>query len=131
MLNNPTEILKQDTSDASILSLRIDDIITLELKEGESIQTLESMKKDFEIFKKWTKNKKLGFLVDSRSMKKFDTEQRVYAQKNSPLFSNKYAIIISSGTSSFIANMFIYLTKPEIPTKIFTTKEDAIKWLKE
>ena len=131
MINIPDEILKSDSSEISLLCLRKDGIVTLEPKEGETVQTLKSMKMDFEIFKDWTKNEKLNFLVDSRRLKKFDSELRVFAQKNSPLFFNKYAIIISSGTSSFLANIFIHLTKPKIPTKLFTNKTDAINWLKQ
>ena len=130
MLNSPNEILEEKTSDVSILNLRKDSIITLEPKLGVTEQTLDSMKKDLEVFKEWAKDGKLGFLVDSRRLEKFDSNVRIYAQNNSPLFSDKYAIIISSGISSFLANMFIYINRPAIPTKTFTNKNDAIYWLK-
>jgi len=129
MLNTPDEILDQKFTEVGILSLRKDDILTFELKADKTEQTLDSMKSDFVILKNWANGKKYGFLVDGRRLKKFDTEHRVYAQKHSPLFSYKYAIIISSGTSSFLANMFIYMTRPSIPTKTFTTKEKALNWL--
>lgn len=131
MINNPDEIIKSNSSKKSLLNLRKDGIVTLEPKMGETIQTLESMKIDFEIFKEWTQNEKYNFLVDSRRLQKFDSELRVFAQENSPLFFKKYAVIISSGTSSFLANMFMHLTKPKIPTKLFTNKADAIKWLNQ
>ena len=131
MLNSPDEILEEKTSDVAILNLRKDAIITLEPKLGKTEQTLASMKKDLEIFKSWAKDEKMGFLVDSRRIEKFDSDVRIYAQKHSPLFSDRYAIIISSGISSFLANMFIYINRPAIPTKTFTTKEDAINWLKK
>ncbi len=130
MLNLPEEILEQTTSDVGILTLRKDDIFTFEPKPDETEQTLDSMKKDLEVFKGWAKERKYGFLVDSRRIKKFDTDARVYAQKHSPLFSDKYAIIISLGVSSFLANIFLHLNRPTIPTKTFTTKESAIDWLK-
>jgi len=130
MLNKPEDILEQKKSETSILNLRIDKIITLEPKENITEQTLNSMENEFEIFKIWAKNEKLGFLVDSRRIKKFDSELRVFVQKNVSHFANKYAIIISSGISSFLANIFIHINRPNIPTKIFTTKEDAIRWLK-
>lgn len=131
MINNPDEIIKSNSSKKSLLNLRKDGIVTLEPKMGETIQTLESMEIDFEIFKEWTKHEKYNFLVDSRRLQKFDSELRVFAQENSPLFFNKYAVIISSGTSSFLANMFMHLTKPKIPTKLFTNKTDAINWLNQ
>lgn len=131
MLNLPEEILKKTTSEVGILVLRKDNIITFEPKPGKTEQTLDSMKEDFEVFKKWSKEKKYGFLVDSRRLSKFDIDCRIYAQKNCPQFSTKYAVIISSGISSFLANIFIYLTKPVIPTKLFNNKADALNWLKK
>jgi hypothetical protein len=130
MLNNPSDILEQESSNVCDLHLRKDGIVTLEPKEEMAVQTIESMEMDFDIFKNWTKEEKKGFLVDARKFKKFDSEARVYAQKNSPLFFNKYAIVIKSGTSSFLGNMFMHLTKPEIPTKLFSNKIDALEWLK-
>jgi len=129
MINKPEEILKETVTDNSILNLRKDGIITLELKEGVTGQTLESMKKDLTIFKEWAKDGKLAFLVDARQFKKFDMELRLYAQEQSSLFASKYGIIISSGVSSFLANIFIYLNRPKVPTKLFTKKETAIKWM--
>lgn len=131
MLNLPEEILKKTTSEVGILVLRKDNIITFEPKPGKTEQTLDSMKEDFKVFKEWSKEKKYGFLVDSRRFSKFDIDCRIYAQKNCPQFSTKYAVIISSGISSFLANIFIYLTKPVIPTKLFNNKADALNWLKK
>lgn len=130
MLNLPEEIAEQKFSDVGVLSYRKDDIITFELQDGEDKQTLDSMKKDLDIFKEWANGDKLGFVVDSRKFKKFGSEARLYAQEHTPYFSCKYAIIISSGMSSFLANMFIYINRPTIPTKTFTSKEDAINWIK-
>ena len=130
MLNLPEEIAEQKLSDVGVLSYRKDKIITFELQEGKTKQTLDSMKKDLAFFKEWANDEKLGFIVDSRRFKKFGAEARIYAQQQTPSFSSKYAIIISSGMSSFLANMFIYMNRPAIPTKTFTSKEDAINWIK-
>lgn len=129
MLNTTEEIKEQKFSELGILTFRNDEILTFEPKPGVKEQTVESMKMDFEILKEWACDRKFGFLVDSRSFKKFDSDVRVYAQEKAPLFADMYAIIISSGMSSFLANMFIYMNKPVIPTKTFTTKEKALTWL--
>ena len=131
MFNTQEEILDQKTSDVGILSLRKDNIITFEPKEGKITHTLEAMKYELEIFKAWANGNKLGFITDNRKLKKFDSDVRVYAQQHLPLFCNRFALITSSGISSFLTNMFIYINRPEIPIKAFTTKEEAINWLKE
>jgi hypothetical protein len=130
MLNSTEEILEQKLSEVGILSLRKDDILTFEPKLDKTEQTLVSMKTDLDILIEWADGKKYGFLVDSRRFKKFNSDARVYAQKHTPLFAHKYAIIISSGTSSFLANLFLYMNRPSIPTKTFTTKDSALNWLK-
>ena len=130
MLNDPSEILEEKTSKIAILNLRKDGIMTLEPKLEETEQNIESMKIDFKILKDWAKDKKLGFLVDARRFKKFDADSRAYAQKNAPIFATKYAVIITSGMSSFLANIFLYINRPNIPTRLFTNKEDAVNWLK-
>ncbi len=129
MLNEPNEIKEQKRSDVCILTLRNDNIFTVEPKDGVTEQTLASMKKDFEIFKNWSDGNKDGFLADARRFKKFGNDARIYAQEKSPLFSDKYAIIIASGVSSYLANLFIYMNRPKIPTKTFTTKDKAVEWL--
>ena len=131
MLNLPEEIAEQQFSDVGVLSYRKDNIITFELQEGETEQTMDSMKKDLEFFKEWSQEEKIGFIVDSRRFKSFGSEARLYAQQQAPYFCFKYAIIISSGLSSFLANVFIYLNKPLVATKVFVNKEDAINWIKK
>lgn len=41
------------------------------------------------------------------------------------------AILVSSSVGSMIANFFMKINKPAVPTKLFTEEEPAKKWLKE
>lgn len=131
MFNEQNEILDQKTSSVGIISLRKDRIITFEPKKGTHTHTLEAMKYELNVFKEWAGDDKLGFISDNRTLKKFDSDVRVYAQQHLPLFCSRFALIISSGASSFLTNMFIYINRPEIPIKAFTTKEAALNWLKQ
>jgi hypothetical protein len=129
MLNQLEEIADQKTSDVGIISLRKDGIITFEPKKGKTAHTIEAMCYEIEIFKIWAGDKKLPFLSDNRNLKNFENDIRVYAQNNLPIFCNRFALIVNSGISSFLTNMFIYINKSGVPTKAFKTKEEAIKWL--
>ena len=131
MLNNTEDIAQHETSEVGIISLRKDRIITFEPREGQTTHRIEVMKYELDIFKEWAGSDRLGFLSDNRKLKKFDSDLRVYAQENLPLFCNKFALIIASGISSFLTNIFIHLNRPPIPVKTFTNKSDALKWLKE
>ena len=39
------------------------------------------------------------------------------------------AIVLDSPVGSFLGNFFLSVSKPRVPARIFTKKEDAIKWL--
>jgi hypothetical protein len=130
MLNQSYEIAEQTSSDVGIITFRKDGIITFEPKEGKITHTVEAMAYEFEIFKKWANGNKVPFLTDNRELKKFENDVRVYAQQNLPVFCSKFAFIVRSGLSSFLTNMYMYINKSGVPTKAFTTKKDAIDWLK-
>ena len=39
------------------------------------------------------------------------------------------AIVLDSPVGSFLGNFYLLVSKPKVPARIFTKKEDAIKWL--
>lgn len=43
----------------------------------------------------------------------------------------KLAIMTPSTVSKTVGNWYLTLSKPYIPTRLFTNEEEAIKWLKE
>lgn len=50
--------------------------------------------------------------------------------KNNP-YSVADAFVITSISQSILANFYSKINKPERPTKFFTKKEDAMKWLEQ
>ena len=70
-------------------------------------------------------------LVDGRADVYLSKEAKIYsAQKkhNSPI---AMAVIVSSTANRLLGNIYINFNKPEVPTKLFSTEEKAIEWLKE
>jgi len=39
------------------------------------------------------------------------------------------AIVLDSPVGSFLGNFYLSVSKPKVPARIFTKREDAIKWL--
>lgn len=130
-VNNTIDILEQDSSEVGLLCLRKDNIITFEPLPNKETHTLAAMKYELGVFINWAGDNKLGFLTDNRELKKFESEVRLYAQEHLPLFCDKFALIVKPGISAFLTKMFIHINRPTIPTKTFTTPEEAIIWLKE
>ena len=58
-------------------------------------------------------------------------ESRVFSQSKEFVDATEaLAIVIKSELSKVTANFFLYLLKQYYPTKVFTTAEEAIIWLK-
>ena len=79
---------------------------------------------------KLQKEKAMKVLVDVRAMYQISKEARELSakQENSEL-SVAMAILSESISSKLFANFFIKFNKPTTPTKMFTSKEKALKWL--
>ncbi len=128
-INKIEDIVDQKQSEVGIVCLRKDDIITFEPLPNKETHTLSAMKYELSVFEEWAKDKKLKFISDNRELKKFEDDVRVYAQQHLPLFCDKFALLIKQGISAFLTKVFIHINRPAIPTKTFTTPEEAIKWL--
>lgn len=46
-------------------------------------------------------------------------------------YSSADAFVIQSIAQKLVANFYIKMVRPERPTKFFTSKEDALKWLRQ
>lgn len=76
-------------------------------------------------------NTKQLVLVDLRNDPKPDKGAREFAQSKKIIDSTKaIAFIVKSGLSSVLATLFLGVNKGNYPVKLFTNKEEAMKWLK-
>jgi hypothetical protein len=73
-----------------------------------------------------------GIIVDIRKNKGISKEARDYyaLEKTFPERIG-IALLIESHFSKILANFFLGFSKPMIPTKLFTSKEEAFIWLTE
>ena len=131
MINKESDIKKTENSNVARLVLRYDGIITHELLEGKYKTDIESLSQELDIFIEWSKDEKKTFLIDSRNFKEFNTEERLFIQKNIGKFSRKYAIILKNGLSLYFFNVLYYFSRPTVPTKFFYKVDNAIDWLNQ
>jgi len=92
--------------------------------------TLEDIKEQFKIASKLGNNKRVPFLIDSRGVKFIEREARKFIQEESKKIVTKLAILIGSYISRLIGNFFLGINKNPYPTKLFTSKDNTIEWLK-
>lgn len=78
-----------------------------------------------------TGGKKHPILVDFRKIKSMDRSARAYyAGSNTTRLETAVALIIGSPIGQMIGNFFIGLNRSDVPTRLFTSEDAAIEWLK-
>jgi hypothetical protein len=76
-----------------------------------------------------TSGKRLPVLVDIRKMKSVTREARVIFGNAADALS-ALALLAGSPRTQVIANFFIGLSRPKVPTQMFTEEEKALSWLR-
>lgn len=74
----------------------------------------------------------LPFLMDIRHARKVTREARVfYAGSEAAEVLAATALLIGSPISRAIANFFLGMNKPKMPTRLFTSESEALEWLRQ
>jgi hypothetical protein len=68
-------------------------------------------------------------MTDIREMPPHGKDVRDYFANDASDSSCSNAILVSSSISRILANFFLSINKPSIPTRIFTDPDKASKWL--
>lgn len=113
----------------SVVTLLDNGIIHIHLKPGaevvlsDAIQIVEAMEKI-------GKGRKYPVLIDAGEFTSVDQEVRIFsASEDSNMFTLADAIAYYSFAQKLIADFYIKNNGPVVPTKAFSNKTDAIKWL--
>lgn len=110
--------------------LRQDGVIQIDTKTTEEY-SVEDAKEVTTIIQKIGKGKKFPVLMIVKNYMDVDKETRkFYGSKEATINKIAEAFVINSSALKIIANFYIRIEKPNIPSKIFTNTEDAITWLK-
>lgn len=70
-------------------------------------------------------------LFDISKVKKSSKEARDYMADEGNDLVSASALIVNSSVVKMLANFFITVNKPKSPTKMFTSKDEAISWLSQ
>lgn len=113
------------------------DLITFELEDGLIIGTFNSEFIDFPMVDEITKirlelqkGEKYPLISNIRKVKNSTKEARDFMASRAGCEGViAAAILIDSGVASMIGNFFTRISKPLVPTRLFTDEKDAKKWL--
>lgn len=108
-----------------------DDILRTECFPN-TVMTLEDGKESTRISAEMVNFEAQPLLCDLSNVIKMTQEcRRHFASAEHAATFSKCALIVTSPVSMIIGNFFIGLNKPLKPTRLFTNKEEGLKWLKE
>jgi hypothetical protein len=110
---------------------RADGILVLRQVEGKDNVTIKDLKDQLEVFLDIQKGEKSPLVVVADRLKRLDNEEKMFLTSTVTQFANKIGIVANTPIPTFIFNVFLFLTRPSIPTKIFTTETEALEWLNQ
>lgn len=74
--------------------------------------------------------KSYPIVCDIRGIIDTDKAGRDYLAQSGSLFTKAVGLIVHQKVSITISNFYLQISKPIVPTKLFTNREDAILYLK-
>ncbi len=109
-----------------------DGILFAVLQEKLKILTLENAKEIVADRLKVSNGISRPFIIDLSKLAKVDLEARKYmATGDAVKLLNATAILVKNQLTKLMANIYIRINRPEIPTRFFENKEEAILWLEK
>ena len=70
-------------------------------------------------------------MINMGGVKTIDKEARAYMAKEGAVLVKAGALITDSVYTKMMGNIFLAINQPETPTKLFSDKISALKWLKK
>lgn len=123
-------IIKSINNTATVVSLRSDDIIQIEIKANNNLQ-LEDGKAIVKSFAELGGGKKFPLLFIAGDFALASADARKYASGQE---ANQYTLasvfVVKNVAQKLMGNAYITFNKPITPTRIMTSEDEAVKWLK-
>ena len=106
-------------------------ITIINFKVGAEV-TMVDVKENYAIHKQLNGGGRSPIFADIAGLKFVDREGREYgAGEEVSQIVQAAAFLVSSPITKMIGSFFIGLNKPPFPTRLFTSQDEAIKWLTE
>ena len=124
--------MKSEVIKTSIGKMWLDEegIIREKVHAG-SVIDLDVSKEEIAAYAVLCKNEVRPLLVDIRNVKSVTGEARSHlAGEEGAKVTRAIALLIGSPLSRIMGNFFLGLNKPSFPSKLFTSEEEALIWLR-
>ncbi len=106
------------------------DIIIARFRTGAEV-TLDDSRANVALCLQRNAGRRRPLLVDLRGVKSQTAEARAYlAGREGVQVSQAVGLLIGSPVSRVLGNFYLGLNKPSVPTRLFTSEEEAQAWLR-
>lgn len=123
-------IIKQIDFENKSVGLRSDGIVLVSINTDEDVEVKDVIE-IVSAIEEIGKGKKFPLLIKTLKYTLPSPEARAYiATVESDPFASAEAYVIQSFSQKLVGNMYIKFNKPARPTRIFTSEEKAVEWLK-
>jgi hypothetical protein len=93
--------------------------------------TLKDSQEELSVIQEYCKNEKRPMIVDIRRVRTVQRESRqLYSSDEVVRHISATALLVGNPVSRITGNFFLGLNKAQFPVKLFTNKDQAIKWLR-
>ncbi len=106
--------------------------IIIAVGNAHDLHTLNDAIENHLVISQLSKGIKRPFLIDMSKVKSMSREARAfYAGDETAKVISAVAILTYSNIGKIVANFFLSLSKPTLPTKLFTDYDEAKHWLSQ
>lgn len=95
----------------------------------EIVLTLKHSEELIKIRHELSKGKNQYWVYSSKNIKEMTKETKEYANLYGQDFLDAAAILVHSPYEKFLMKIFFQVKKPKVKVKVFTEKEEAVKWI--
>lgn len=93
--------------------------------------TLEDAQETMAAYLKLNKGKRRPLFIDTKTMKSMARVARhYYAGEEAVKVASAAAIIVGTPVSKVLGNFYLGLSNPYLPSRLFTSEDEALAWLK-
>jgi uncharacterized membrane-anchored protein len=129
MSQSPNNIEKIVTRGAT-LWLGEDGIVRIIHVPGAEL-TLEDARETMAAFEKLSRGKRRPLFVDISNINSLAREGRqLFAGEEAARVASVVALVVGTPVSKVFGNFFLGISTSRIPTRLFTSEDEALEWLK-
>jgi len=111
-------------------SFWFDGIVRARFHDGAEV-TADDARENLAVTRRLTGGRRRPVLVDLRPVRSQSAEARaLFAGPDATAVSSAVALVVGNPVSRVVGNFYLGFNRPQTPTRLFTSVEDAETWLR-